>query len=254
MELSRCFEEGDGVPENLIEACAWLQVATSNGSAEAEKEYVFLRSRLSPEEIDEVEARAAQYTGAGADEQVDELVQRVEAGDEEALQELTALIAEKPSSVIAAEKLLNEACKGNDGLPTPEAIYQLILAAEKGDAPACIALAWFYLSAGRRESKFSQWMDGWDSLSRPDAPRYNFEELFEPRISDRSRAYAWLSVAATAGDEESCVELESLKRQLTFDEFEEGELLAQNYIARRSAMRENQALSNEHFNKDRKII
>lgn len=61
IEVSRCFEEGDGVPENLVTACAWLLVAASNESAEAEKEFVFLRSRLSPEEIQAAEALAKEY-------------------------------------------------------------------------------------------------------------------------------------------------------------------------------------------------
>jgi hypothetical protein len=61
MEVSRCFTEGDGVPENQVAACAWLLVAASNGSETAEAELVILRSRLSPEEAQEAEAQAKEY-------------------------------------------------------------------------------------------------------------------------------------------------------------------------------------------------
>lgn len=61
IEVSRCFAAGDGVPENQVTACAWLLVAAADGSEAAEAELVLLRSRLSPEEIQEAEVQAKEY-------------------------------------------------------------------------------------------------------------------------------------------------------------------------------------------------
>ena len=61
IEVGRCFAGGDGVPENQVAACAWLVLAAANGSEAAEAELVLLRSRLSPEEIQEAEAQAKEY-------------------------------------------------------------------------------------------------------------------------------------------------------------------------------------------------
>lgn len=62
IEVSRCFEEGDGVPESQIAAYAWLMAAASNGSEAVGAELVQMRSRLSPDEIKEAEALAQEYS------------------------------------------------------------------------------------------------------------------------------------------------------------------------------------------------
>jgi hypothetical protein len=66
MEVSRCFTEGDGVPENQVAACAWLLVAATDGSEEAEEEFALLASRLSTEEIQKVVSLAKGYSNPSA--------------------------------------------------------------------------------------------------------------------------------------------------------------------------------------------
>jgi len=160
MELSRCFEVGDGVQTSEVTACAWLLLAASNGSAEAEKEFEFLRSRLSPEEILEAEAQA------------------------------------------------NEYFYSSDAVGYPEAWY-----------------AEFNLVIAEKMAQQSE-------------QQLTVEDILE--LMDR----------AADGDEEADRTLGDLGQMTD----EEREALEQQVKDRLSAMRENQAPSNEHFNKDRKII
>ncbi len=62
IELSRCLDYGDGVPENPVAACAWLLLATANGSEVAGVDLLQLRSRLSPEEVEEAQMLAEEYS------------------------------------------------------------------------------------------------------------------------------------------------------------------------------------------------
>jgi len=236
LEMSRCYAEGEGIRANLIEACAWRLAAALISSEVVSMEHLKSGFFLSPEEITEAEELAEQYVALSSHKGFENLAERIESGDEEALAELMAGYEEVYPSASAAEKLLDDALKDPDGLPTPEAIYQLILLAEKGDGPACLALAdFYYLSDEIREIKYWKWMDSWKASNQPEQPRFTAEYGFGPEISDRSMACAWLCVGAEAGDAEALVALESLQMQLPFNEFQDAEMLAQQILQRKAA-------------------
>jgi len=259
-ELSRCFEVGEGVPEDPVKACAWMLLAAERGVKEARAGYTRLMARLSPEEAVEAADAALDYgTPESADddvldeecygilasllepqtgkkltaEEIDDLLERSEAGDAEARGLLNSLLPEEDAgygqTASAAWWLLKDAGRDAEGFLTPEAVDELTLAAGKGDVPACFALSLVYL-AGEHDPCPA----GKSSLAQHLMDLYSNglddDEDFPPGV--RSVAFAWLSVAAYRGDVESLEELEKLKRRLSFKELEDGELLAEEYTAK----------------------